>query len=386
MVSRFAWALVALTLACDARPAARPVAAQAAPVTPASVTPPLAPLGPACRAPDVLAPAVQRGVCVAHSYGGGGARGYGSASSRAELRRLRDLGTTWVSLTPFGYQRSLSDTRVRGLFERAEGRWEAAGETDARLVREIHAAHELGLKLLLKPHLWVSGGAWRAEIDPGSEAGWESWRASYRRFLLHYAALAERESVALLAVGTELRSSATRFPEWWRELVAEVRAAYGGELTYAANWDEAEHLAFWPELDYVGVNFYPSLADAPEDPEAEKVRRLEAALDALDALSTRVGRPVLITEVGYKSCRTTDVRPYAWTEDVRGGDALDTEAQARAYRRFFRALEGRTNVRGVYVWKWFTDPDTREEGPLGFAPRGKPAEDELRAAFGACGR
>ncbi|MEO0325531.1 MAG: hypothetical protein AAF447_21415 [Myxococcota bacterium] len=366
--------------ACSPRDPTPPPAPASAPVASGLAAPREHP----CAAPVPLGPDVHRGLCLAHSYAGGGARGYGSASSAAELRRLRDLGATWVSLTPFGYQDRLDATRVRGLYERGSGRWESAGETDERLVGEIRAAHGLGLKVLLKPHLWVGRGAWRAEIDPGTTEGWRRWQASYGAFLQHYAELASREGVALLAVGTELRSSALRFPDWWRRLVRQVRAVYDGELTYAANWDEAEQVTFWRDLDYVGVNFYPSLAETPEDPEDAKRRRLEAALDRLDALAARTGRPLLLTEVGYKSCRGTEVRPYEWTERIRDGDAPDEAAQARAYRRLLRAVAQRPHIRGVYVWKWFTDPASREEGPLGFSPRGKPAEDELRAAFGAC--
>ena len=156
-------------------------------------------------------------MCLAHSYAAGGVRGYGSPTSAAELQRLRGLGATWISLTPFGFQESLSATQVRGLYgERSDARWQSSGETDARLVAEIRAAHALGLKVLLKPHLWVGRGAWRAEIDPGSAAGWEAWKASYAAFHRHCAEVARAEGVARHAIGPGRRAGARRVPAWWR--------------------------------------------------------------------------------------------------------------------------------------------------------------------------
>ena len=47
----------------------------------------------------------------------------------------------------------------------------------------------------------------------------------------------------------------------------------------------------------------------------------------------------------------------------------------------FAAVAERPSIRGVYRWKWFTDPTSREEGADGFSPRGKLAERVLRSAY-----
>ena len=60
---------------------------------------------------------------------------------------------------------------------------------------------------------------------------------------------------------------------------------------------------------------------------------------------------------------------------------MEPIAQATAYRVFFAGVAARPNIRGVYLWKWFTDPDTGEEGPGGFSPRGKPAAAVLQEVF-----
>ncbi len=146
---------------------------------------------PADTAP--LPAAVQRGVSFVHSWEQGGARGYGSPTSRSSLRELRALGATWISVMPFGFVRALDAEEV--VFSSdddasAGRRSHGAGETNARVRRQIADAHELGLKVLLKPHLWVRRGDWCGEINPGTPERKEHFFASYQRFALHYAPLA----------------------------------------------------------------------------------------------------------------------------------------------------------------------------------------------------
>lgn len=322
-----------------------------------------------------LSSTAQRGICFAHNYQDEGARGYGSDVSRASLNELAALGVTWVSLTPFGFMDSASSAEVHHVGAMR------AGETDARMRAEIAAAREAGLSVLLKPHLWIRGGVFLGDIDPGSDAGWRAWFTSYREWIVGYARLAEELHVPLLAIGVEFgSSSASREPDW-RALIASVRAVYHGELVYAANWDEVSSVPFWDALDYVGVQFYPPLATRLDEPAEMLARRLATHLDALGALSARVGRPVLLTEVGYKSVRGTALRPHEWPEHMRHQPAASEAEQALCYQLLLNAVAERPFIRGVYWWKWFSDPDSSEEGPDGFSPRSKQAEAVLRAAF-----
>ena len=312
---------------------------------------------------------VQRGVCLAHSWEQGGRHGYGSETSASTLDELRGLGVRWVSLTPFGFMSSLTSDGVEHVGERR------GGERDAQVRAEIRAARARGIQTLLKPHIWVGRGEWRAELAPRD---WSAWFRSYREWILIYARMAEEESVPVLAIGTELRSSATHAEEW-RALIADVRAVYSGRLTYCANWDSTEDVSFWDAVDYIGVQFYPPLADAPQASYEDMRGRLDAHLDRLGELSERAQRPVLLTEVGYKATVDTVVRPYEWTE--RSESPVDEVAQAEAYELLFSRLARREWIHGIYIWKWFTNPETREEGPRGFSPRGKLAEDVLRRAY-----
>ncbi len=313
---------------------------------------------------------VLRGVCYAHAYQDGGARGYGSEASRQTLRTLREHDVGSVSLTPFGFLPSLQAHEIR------HADTIGASETDERTRRAIEAAHEVGHTVMLKPHLWVARGEWRARLDPA--AGWDAFFDSYERWMVGYARLAAETGVEWLVVGTELRSSLGQEARW-RALIAAVRSVYEGELVYAANWDAMDAVSFWDALDALGIQFYPPVAHEAGAPPAAMRERLCGYFDRLAELSEEHERPVIFTEVGYRSATNAALRPHEWTE---GTDAeVDLELQRTLYALFFAEAAQRDYVRGVYLWKWFTDPESTEEGPTGFSPAGKPAAEVMRAAY-----
>ena len=311
-----------------------------------------------------------RGVCYAHAWTGGGARGYGSDSSARSLKALKALGVSWVSLTPFGYQRKLTDDEVH-LATRFPG-----GETDARLATDTQRAHALGMKVMLKPHIWVHTSEWCGHIDPGSKKGWERWMRSYERFILHYARLATRTKADALVVGTELSTAVLRVPEAWPRVIAAVRREYAGPITYAANWNVADRVTFWDQLDFIGIQAYQPLVARKGATAAELGRGARAMADAIGALAKRTGKPVVLTEVGYKSVLDPAIHPNGWPEHDRNPSYSEVD-QAAAYRAVYEAFEGRSWYRGLFWWKWFSDPAAVEEGPLGFTPKA-PARELLR--------
>lgn len=316
-------------------------------------------------------------MCYAHSYEHGGTRGYGSkdsARSRAELKRL---GVRSLSITPFGFSRSLTDTVVRGIGDYP------AGESDSRVRDEIREAKQEGFEILLKPHIWIGSGQWIGHVHFTDEAERAAWHQSYEAWLLHYAELAEQERISILSIGTELGHT-EEDAQAWRDTIAKVREAFHGQLTFGANWTDVDRVPFWDALDYVGVQFYgPLEAKAGPHDETARKRALEAHLDGYERVAKRVERPILFTEVGYRAIPETNVEPHAWPEHLQS--TPDEAAQAQAYRRFFEAVARRERVQGVYLWKWFTHLDSPEEGKDGFSPRHKLAARVLEGAYtGRC--
>lgn len=317
------------------------------------------------------------GVCYAHNWQDDGADGYGSETSVRSLREARAHGVSAVSLTSFGWMRSASSVEVI-----SSDRMRAS-ETMARMHAEAANARAQGATIMVKPHLWLGGGDWRGEIAPDpAHGGWDAWFASYRQFLLEHARFAEAVDAEWFVVGVELVTASRAHPERWRALIADVREVYSGSLTYAANWDEAEQVMFWDALDAVGVQMF-----APLRAEGDALTTLEAGaarwLARYEALAERVERPLILTEVGVMNREGGTVRPWEWPDRVRATRTAAGDAEQAAYFAAIGATFGQSQrVAAMYWWKWFTNPETREEGPIGFDPRGKPAADVLAALCG----
>jgi hypothetical protein len=313
------------------------------------------------------------GVCFAHAWRDGAARGYGTEASRASLTRLRALGVDALSLTPFGYQPSTASDQVRLVSGRR------GGESDGALAAVTQQAHALGMRVMLKPHIWVRDGAWIGDQSLPDEAAWARWFDSYRTFIVHYARLAEAEHMEWLSIGTELARAAVRDRPRWQQLIAELRAIYHGQLTYGANWDEAERVVFWDLLDAVGVQEY----EPPTTKKGATLDDLRAGwrhiAHRLESLAARTARPILITELGYRATPDAALAPATWPESIPRA-LYDGAAQATCYRAALEVLTAAPWCRGIYIWKWFTD-STDESGPTDFSPAGKPAERVLEELY-----
>jgi hypothetical protein len=304
--------------------------------------------------------------------------GYGSPASARTMDDAVRLGATWISLTPFGRVWDLHSSAIDLTFE-------APFEENRRAVLgAIAQAHERGLRVFLVPHLWVETGGWRALIDPGSDAGWARWSASYRSFLLAWADVAREGGAEMLSVGVELRSWVTTArSSSMLAIIADVRKVYPGLLTYSANWDDAATTEIFDALDLVGINaFYPL---APRDgaslAELEEGGRRVAT--SVEALARAWERPVVLTEIGYTTRENPAVRPWEWPDGMTHVK-IDERAQADAYEALIAPFLDRRFCAGFFVWRVYADPDdVSQEAEWGFSPRGKLAELVMRDAFTA---
>ncbi len=295
----------------------------------------------------------------------------------------------WIVQTPFGWQTAVDSPEVRLA---TDGRiyW---GERDEGIETTTRLAHAAGIHTMLKPHIWLhrsSAGGWRGEIEMKNEEDWRRWFESYRVFILHYARLAETNGVEALCVGTELHKTAVQRPDDWRRLIADVRAVYHGKVLYAANWyREFEEIPFWDRLDYIGIQAYFPLSDG-SDPSVEALRAAWLPhLQAIEKVQAKYGKPVLFTEIGYRSAPDTAIEPWKWPDrpwrrgvadagDASGG-LRGLKAQDDAYRAFFETFWNRSWFAGAYIWKWYPDGAGRARDD--FTPQGKPAERTMAAWY-----
>jgi hypothetical protein len=295
-----------------------------------------------------------------------GADEYAGSPAHDSLRRLAATGAGAVALIPTWYQRSRRAADIQPD--------PYLSPTDESIAVAVARARELSLKVFLRPIVDTKSGAPRASIRPHSVS---EWFRGYRRFIYHYASLAERLDVDMLSVGLEYRSldGPARTPQW-RRVIRGVRARFQGRLTYGANGPDAwTRIGFWDALDVIGVDAYFPLARGSIPREGEIVERWSRYLPHMAALARRHRKPIILTELGYPSAVHALSKP--WTT----GGRFSGEAQRRAFRAAFRALVGRRWFGGVYVWEWSVDPRAGGPGDTGHTPQGKPAERVIRNWF-----
>ena len=311
---------------------------------------------------------MQRGVSYAHATGRQRNRGYGSPASAESLHVLQDLGVNWISITPYGFQRAPEDTAIR---------WGGSryGETDDRLRAVAAQAQALGIKVMLKPHVWLRPSNWVGMIEHHSEEAWRAWFEAYRELILHYAALAQDAAMDALCIGNEMAETTGREREW-RDLIAEIRETFDGTLTYGAHFDEVYDVPFWDALDFIGVSAYYPLASGRAPGRDALAAAWRPVITRLEKLAIKWIKPIVFTELGYRS---SDFAPeHPWHVDRA---PVNLQVQADAYAAFFEAVWPQPWFGGVYWWKWFSFPDDGGPTDNDFTPRNKTAERVLERYY-----
>lgn len=297
---------------------------------------------------------------------------YSAAESDETLAQLiKPMGVNWISIVVTCYQDTITSTEIQCLPD-------TRTPTDADLKHVIRQAHQLGLRVMLKPHIDISNddGHWRGEIGFGDdEAEWKAWFANYAEFISHYARLAQAAGVDYFVIGTELVETSGRAGHW-RTLVRTIRGIYSGPITYASNWDEVWDVTWWDAVDAIGVDAYYPLTLIDHPTVAELKEAWMPIVSRMGQFSTVWDRPIIFTEIGYRSVEEANQQP---SDPV----AINLQEQADSYQAVFEAFKGQTWWHGVFWWNW--TPDLEQGGPQDndYTANNKPAENILRLNYGA---
>lgn len=282
---------------------------------------------------------------------------------------LKDLGNEWVALIPYAFIGGEA-----GLVQfNHERQWWGEKDEGIRSVASMARTHSQ--KVMIKPHVWIWNQGWPGEYAPATEDEWQTWESSYRDYILHFARLAQESEAELFCIGTEFRKTATLRPEYWVQLIDEVREIYDGQLTYAANWDNYQNISFWDKLDFIGIDaYFPLFND-------QSVDQLKSDWDPLKiemkSISERYDIPVLFTEFGYRSVEGA-ANGHWETEQA---PLSDPNAQALAYKALFTAVWNEPWFAGGFAWKWHMETPSDNKLKTGFTPQKKPAEEAIRQAW-----
>ncbi|MCP4458329.1 MAG: hypothetical protein GY816_09960 [Cytophagales bacterium] len=292
-----------------------------------------------------------------------------------QMKTLSEVNAGWVAMIPYAFTRPSEPTiRFAG-----SGHW--WGETVEGTSECIRIAHESGLKVMLKPHVWVSGTGWPGDYDLKDEAKWKIWEKEYTRYVMTFAKVAADLDVELYCIGTEYRKAAAQRPNFWKGLVKKVREVYDGKVTYAANWDNYRNIKFWGEMDYIGVDAYFPLSKNARPSVDELKTNWTKWESKLKEQSELYDRPVLFTEYGYKSIEHTNTGHWNYKEDTL---KTSMENQVNAYEALYQSVWQRDWMAGGFLWKWHVRDDPKFGGTSNrrYTPQGKPASKVIAKWYG----
>jgi len=275
----------------------------------------------------------------------------GDSIAQHNISQITDIGSNWISQTPFGWMSGYDSPIVVLNNDRAW--W---GETDRGIRHTAQLAHASEVKNMLKPHIWLrrSGDKWRSDIEMKTREEWNQWFDSYKDWIIHYAKLAEECKIESLCIGTELYKTTSDHPDQWREIIKEIRKVYNGQLTYAANWyKELEEITFWDDLDYIGVQAYFPLSKRDSPSKKELLKSWSKHKKSLKRISEKFDKKIVFTEIGYKNTADAAREPWVWPQDAAHNISVSDDTQRLCYEALFESLWHEPWMGGTFIWKWF---------------------------------
>lgn len=296
-------------------------------------------------------------------------------ATQEHVQPVVHLGANYAAVMPFGFIRALDNPTV---VYNTDRQW--YGERIEGVKDNIKLLQSNGIKILLKPQLWIWQGEYTGYLTMETEEHWKILEASYTAFILEYAKLAQETNVDIFSIGTELEQFVANRPEYWKSLIKKMKTIYKGKLTYASNWDEYKGVPFWDQLDYVGVDAYFPLSEM-------QTPTVESVIDGwrwwkgeLATFSKTHNKKVLFTEWGYRSVDFSAKEPWTTDHTITG---VNLEAQANTTKATFEALWDEDWFAGGFIWKWFIHhSESGGSNNNRFTPQNKPAESVIKEYYG----
>lgn len=299
---------------------------------------------------------------------------FGQPTGQGTDSRVALAGTnaSWAGVLVTQYQSTATATVISADSTRTP--------TDAAVIQAITELHAKGLRVMLKPHVDSEDGAWRGTFQPSNV---DAWFQSFTTFILHYATLAQAQGVELLCFGTEyVQLSGAANQARWDAVIAAIRNVYTGKLVYAANatfpGDEFTTVSFWDKVDLLGIDGYFPLTDHADPTLGELVGAWRNNASGEDLVATIQNfsdanqKPLIFTELGYKSVAGANTQPFNFTFP----GAFDLTEQQNCYTAFYTVWSPQNSwMLGIFWWAWPVPPPAAND--TDYNPRNKPAATVL---------
>jgi hypothetical protein len=314
------------------------------------------------------------------------------------LQNVQAIGSNWVVYTPTWTYSSISPL----IFASLPGKDMFWSDT----VSSVAQARSLNLNVALFPqaHFATTGDDFWASA-PRDGSWWDNWFNHYRSFILHHADLASLSGAQGLILGGDWVAPA--LPQGklvngdpsgvpadaethWRNLVAEVRQHFRGNVLFALPYTTLEVVAPISVLqatDGVYLLWYARLTDAASPNKADLLTEAGRLLDEnISPVQLQVNKPFIIA-LAYPSSTYSATgcipsgsgncfdwmalnRPNADLATVN----LDTQQQVDIYDALFNAVNARAWVSGLVSRGYFQPVALQDKSA---SIHGKPAADLL---------
>ena len=296
------------------------------------------------------------------------------AINQEHVKPVLNVNANFVAIMPFGFIRDLEHPEI---VYNTERQW--FGETSLGAKQYIEELRYSGVKIMIKPQIWVWRGEFTGLIEMKDEASWKQLEDAYTKFILEYALLAAETKADIFCIGTELERFVDNRPAYWFSLIKEIKKVYKGMLTYAANWNEYHKTPFWKELNYIGVDAYFPVSSSKTPTVEECLIGWEKHKQEIKEVHDKFNKPILFTEYGYRSVDFSGKEP--WKSD-RSMNQVNLDAQTNTTQALFETFWREDWFAGGFIWKWFHKHD--KVGGLTnhqFTPQNKPVEALIKKQY-----
>lgn len=273
-------------------------------------------------------------------------------SDTAWLQGLSNIqvqtGARWIEMPILFSQASLTSTQVM---------MGPSTPTVESVVAGIRAAHARGYHVFVTPLIGVIGpGLWAANIQFSSYEQEVQWFNSFWRVFRPYVWAAQIAGADQVSIGSEevwLEQFAAA--SLWNTLIARVRSVFSKIITYDMDWTSLTRpVQAWmnnSNLSMIGVTEYIPLVDIPKrvDPKVMFSLWRERVKRAIDNFAIRSGKPVVISEIGYRN--TADALYHSWDTESPTSPP-DPLEQAAAYNAALENVMFDSHIAGVFFWGW----------------------------------
>ena len=294
--------------------------------------------------------------------------------SAQNISPVLNVNANYVAIMPFGFIKDLNHPEI--VFN-TDRQW--FGETKEGAKQYAEEFQKKEIKIMLKPQIWVWRGEYTGFIEMANEDDWQVLENSYTQFILLYAMLAQEIDAELFCIGTELEKFIEKRPQYWSNLIKEIKKVYKGKLTYAANWDEFKRTPFWSDLDYIGIDAYFPVSDEKIPTVAQCLKGWKMHKSVIKSISEKYNKSILFTEFGYRSMDYSGKEP--WQSDYKI-KSLNLQGQTNTTQALFETFWNEDWFAGGFIWKWFHNHENSGgKNDNQFTPQNKPVEETIKRYY-----